>query len=219
MRQRIRSHLTYANVMATIAVFLVLSGGTAIALTGSNTVFSDDIVNDQVFSADVRSDTLAGGGLTAADLRPASVGRSEVTDNSLRGADIANGTLGTDDYGDNGIGSIDIAKGAVTSHKVANFDLNDEDVGQGTLVNFSQFIGSVTAGGCLFTPINMSPFNGTLPQPPDHLLLTPIDPGVSNLDYSSQWLFGAAYVKVCNYTAAAIDGGTVHFSLLVFDAQ
>jgi hypothetical protein len=45
MRQRIRSHLTYANVMATIAVFLVLSGGTAVALNGSNTVFSDDIVN------------------------------------------------------------------------------------------------------------------------------------------------------------------------------
>ena len=35
MRQRIRSHLTYANVMATIAVFLVLGGG-AYAATGGN---------------------------------------------------------------------------------------------------------------------------------------------------------------------------------------
>jgi hypothetical protein len=216
MRQRIRSHLTYANVMATIAVFLVLSGGTAIALTGSNTVFSDDIVNDQVFSADVRNDTLAGGGLTAADLRPASVGRSEVTDNSLRGADIANGTLGTDDYGDNGIGSIDIAKGAVTSHKVANFDLNDEDVGQATLVSFSQFIGSVPAGACGFSPINTS---GISIQADDHVLLTPLDPDTSKLAYSFQFLFDSPYVKTCNYTAAAIDGGTVHFNLLVFDAQ
>jgi hypothetical protein len=203
-------------VMATIAVFLVLSGGTAVALSGSNTVFSDDIVNDHVFSADVRNDTLAGGGLTAADLRPASVGSSEVADNSLRGADIANGTLGTDDYGDNGIRSIDIAKGAVNSNKVANFELNDEDVGEATLVNFSQFIGSVTAGACLFTPINTSGIN--TPQG-DHLLLTPIDPDTSKLDYSAQYLFGAPYVKVCNYTASDINGGTVHFNLLVFDAQ
>jgi hypothetical protein len=32
MRQRLRSSLTYANVMATIAVFLALGGGTAFAL-------------------------------------------------------------------------------------------------------------------------------------------------------------------------------------------
>jgi hypothetical protein len=31
MRQRIRSHLTYANVMSTLAVFLVIGSGTALA--------------------------------------------------------------------------------------------------------------------------------------------------------------------------------------------
>ncbi len=49
MGRRIRGRLTYANVIATLALFLVLTGGTAVALKGSNTVFSDDIVNDQVF--------------------------------------------------------------------------------------------------------------------------------------------------------------------------
>jgi hypothetical protein len=38
MRQRLRSHLTYANVMVTILAFLVLGGGTALAafVVGSN---------------------------------------------------------------------------------------------------------------------------------------------------------------------------------------
>jgi len=94
MRKRIRGRLTYANVIATLALFLVLSGGTAVALEGSNTVFSDDIVNDQVFSGDVRNDTLNGGGLTAADLRPASVGSSEVKSDSLTGANIDESSLG-----------------------------------------------------------------------------------------------------------------------------
>jgi hypothetical protein len=88
--RRIRSHLTYANVMATIAVFIALGGGTtAVALSGSNTVFSDDIVNNQVRSADVRNDTLSGpGGLRAVDLAPSSVGASEVANGSLNDEDI-----------------------------------------------------------------------------------------------------------------------------------
>jgi len=86
--------VTYANVIATLALFLVLTGGTAVALEGSNTVFSDDIADDQVSSADVRNDTLNGGGLTAADLRPASVGSSEVKDDAVTGIDVDESTLG-----------------------------------------------------------------------------------------------------------------------------
>jgi hypothetical protein len=92
--RRIRQHLSYANVMATIAVFLVLSGGTAVALSGSNTVFTDDIVDNEVRSADVRNDALTGGGLTAADLRPNSVGTSEVATDSLNGGDINESSVG-----------------------------------------------------------------------------------------------------------------------------
>jgi hypothetical protein len=78
MVSRIRSRLTYANVVASLALFLVLSGGTAVALTGSNTVFSDDIVNGQV---------------KATDLGPGSVGGSEVQDNSVTGADVKESSL------------------------------------------------------------------------------------------------------------------------------
>jgi hypothetical protein len=88
--RRIRQHLTYANVISTLCLFLLLGGGTAVALDGSNTVFSDDIVNNQVKSADVRDDTLSSGGLQAFDLAPKSVGSSEVINEGLTGADIKN---------------------------------------------------------------------------------------------------------------------------------
>jgi hypothetical protein len=70
--RRIRSQLTYANVMATIAVFIALGGGTtAVALSGQNTVQSDDlgpgaqvkapdVANNAVNSADVASNSLTG---------------------------------------------------------------------------------------------------------------------------------------------------------------
>ena len=90
---RIRQHLTYANVMVTILAFIVLGGGSAVALSGSNTVFSDDIVDNEVKTADVRNDTLSGGGLGAADLQPNSVGTSEAANNSLTGTDVNESSL------------------------------------------------------------------------------------------------------------------------------
>ena len=71
----LRNRLTYANVVATLALVIAVAGGTAYA---ANTVFSEDIVNgevkgvdignNQVRSADVRDDGLSGGGLTGADI-------------------------------------------------------------------------------------------------------------------------------------------------------
>ena len=85
--RRISRHLTYANVMVTLLAFIVLTGGTAVALNGSNTVFSDDIVNNEVSSADVRDDQGLGG-LKAVDLAAASVRGAEVADFTLSNQDI-----------------------------------------------------------------------------------------------------------------------------------
>src|SRR4051794_22011763 len=54
-------------------------------------------VNNQVYSAGVRDDNVASGGLQALDLRSAAVGTSEVANGSLTGSDILNGSLGTAD--------------------------------------------------------------------------------------------------------------------------
>ena len=52
MLSRVRSQLTYANVMATVAVFLALGGGIAWAL-GTNSVKSKHIKDGQVRSDDL----------------------------------------------------------------------------------------------------------------------------------------------------------------------
>jgi hypothetical protein len=122
--------------LALLALFLVLTGGSAYALTGSNTVFSDDVVNNEVKAADVatdavgagelaagsvgtseltdngarstdvRDDILAGGGLAAADLGPGSVGASEVADGSLSGAEFAPDSLGGADIDEPSLGPV-----------------------------------------------------------------------------------------------------------------
>jgi hypothetical protein len=118
--RRIRRHLTFANVASAIALFVALTGGTAVALSGSNTVFTDDITDNNVYSADVRNDTLAGGGLAAFDLRPNAVGSSEVS------------------------------TGAVGTTEVANGSLNDEDIGQFAVADYQVAIGNVPGNDCTY---------------------------------------------------------------------
>jgi hypothetical protein len=88
-----------AMVVALIALFVSLSG-TAAALSGSNTVYSDDIVDNEVKTPDlanlgVATSKLANTAVTNAKLGANAVGTGKVLDNNLTGADIDEATLGT----------------------------------------------------------------------------------------------------------------------------
>lgn len=93
MLRKFGSHLR-DQWMGALALFLVLTGGTAYA---ANTVFSTDIANNEVYGIDIRDDTLEGGGLGHVDLKPGAVRSSEVANNSLTGADIRDHALTGDE--------------------------------------------------------------------------------------------------------------------------
>ena len=124
----IGNHLR-SNAVSYVALFVALSG-TAVALPGGDTVFSDDIVDDQVRAPDisnengvrtfdVRNDTEEGGGLAAVDLAAGSVGSSEIidaavdfpdlADDSVRNFEIAAGEVRGSEIAENAIGSGEIA--------------------------------------------------------------------------------------------------------------
>jgi hypothetical protein len=85
MLSKLRPRSIY-DVMAAIACFVALAGGTAYA---ANTIRTGDIVDNEVFTTDVRNDTLGFGGLTHPDLGPGSVRTSEILDSSLNDEDIS----------------------------------------------------------------------------------------------------------------------------------
>src|SRR5215216_511732 len=78
-----------AMAIAFVALLVALSG-TAVALPGTNTVNSGDIVNNTIRSKDVRNNTVR-----SKDVRNGSLTGADVQDNSLTGADINESTLGT----------------------------------------------------------------------------------------------------------------------------
>jgi hypothetical protein len=87
MMRRIGEHLR-SNVVGYIALFLVLTSGTAYALAGSNTVYSDDIVNGEVKTPDVALDAITSNRIANGQVRSI-----DVLNGGLTGTDIQQGTL------------------------------------------------------------------------------------------------------------------------------
>jgi hypothetical protein len=116
MRQRLRSHLTYANVISTLCLFLLL-GGTAAAVDGSlpgqNTVGSADIINGEVKSTDLSSDSVASG---------------KILDGQVKNSDLGPGASASNTIADGGVKGIDIGNGQVTGTDVGNNSLTEDDV-------------------------------------------------------------------------------------------
>lgn len=78
MPRRLRERFTYANVMSTLAVFLLLASGTAYA--SHLIVRSTDVVDGSLISKDLKNGFAVKG--------------ADVTNDSLTGDDIEEGTLG-----------------------------------------------------------------------------------------------------------------------------
>jgi hypothetical protein len=103
MLRRLLSHLTYANVMATIAVFLVLGGGTALAAyvvssnsqIGPNTVsgHAGSAANKNIIGGSVNSTDLASGAVTGAKIAPSAVTGTKIAGNAVTGAKVLDESL------------------------------------------------------------------------------------------------------------------------------
>jgi hypothetical protein len=72
---RVRSKLSFANVTSALALFLALGGASAIALTGRNTVESNDIIRGNVRKSDIARNA---------------VGTAKIVNGGVAGKDLAN---------------------------------------------------------------------------------------------------------------------------------
>jgi len=108
--KKLGSKLTYANVMASLAVFLVLGGATAFATIqlGKNTVGSRQLKRNAVTSTKIKRNAITGpkikkatitgdkvkdGSITGSDLNAGSTSFSQIVDR-IRGTGTANFTAG-----------------------------------------------------------------------------------------------------------------------------
>ena len=167
--------LTYANVTSTAALFLALAGGTtAVALSGHNSVQSDDIRNGEVKSADLAGSSVKGAevkgeSLKAGDLAADSVTGSEVAAAAVGSAEIADGAVGPDEIAPGAVGSSEIAAAAVGGPAVVDGSLGPAEQGAAPAARIA---------GTQFTPPN-----------PNELIAVPLerDTGAGVFDPFQMW--------------------------------
>jgi hypothetical protein len=86
MLARLRAHLTYANVVATLALFLALGGASYAAIR----VGSGSIINNSVRTQDLRNNDIRG-----RDIRNRTIQGGDILTNTLKGQQIRESTLST----------------------------------------------------------------------------------------------------------------------------
>jgi hypothetical protein len=141
--RRILGHLTYANVMATLAVFIAL-GGSALAsviITSNSQVAAGTISGHNPPSGDHAN--IISGSVTTLDLAPSSVTAGRLAPNSVNGTKIVDGGVQTADFAAGAVDTAAIAPGAVDraslaqnsvgTGKIINGDVRNEDLGFGSV--------------------------------------------------------------------------------------
>lgn len=110
MLRTLRRRLTYANLVSTLALFLVVAGGTALAvdgpLPGQNQVGTQDIINGEVTRGDIGA-TEVGTDEVANDTGPRALTGDDIANASVETADLSATARGARAYGSvNGFGDL-----------------------------------------------------------------------------------------------------------------
>jgi hypothetical protein len=103
--RRLRSSLSYANVASSLALFLAVSGGTAIAAA---TIGTADIQQSAVTNGKI-----ARNAVTASKINNGAISGTDLKDESVTGADLRNGTVEGQDIADGAIGASKLAPGTI----------------------------------------------------------------------------------------------------------
>ncbi len=131
-----------AAFMLMAVLVLGLAGlGSASALDGSNTVFTDDIVSGAVTSGKIMDGTVGG-----VDVKDGTITTTDIYDGTVRGTDVKNETLTAADLAAGTVGSSEIADGTINSADVANGGLTGADI---DLTNDNQCNGETVQGTAL----------------------------------------------------------------------
>jgi len=122
--KHVRKRLTYANVMSSIAVFLVIGGGAAFAALGKNTVGTKQLKRNAV-----KVGKLAPEAVKAGKLAKNAVATNRLRDGVVATGKIADQAVTNGKLADNAVTEAKIADDAVTTGKIANDAVTSEKIG------------------------------------------------------------------------------------------
>jgi hypothetical protein len=122
---RLRRHLSYSNVVSTLALFLVLSTGVVYA---ADTIGSSDVIDESLLSQDIKDGEVKG-----TELAANSVGTAKIANGTVQGLDILDSTIASADIQNSQVRTADVADENLTGADVLNDSLTGGDINESTL--------------------------------------------------------------------------------------
>jgi hypothetical protein len=127
----LRRHLSVANVLSCIALFVALSGAAYAATTASKN--------------SVKAKSIAKGAVTTPKLRNGAVTTPKIRNGAVIGTKIAAGAVGSTQLLDGGIRSVDLGGSVVTSAKLKSGAVTGDKLANGAVTNSKLTSNAVTA--------------------------------------------------------------------------
>lgn len=115
--KQIRKRFTYANVMSSIAVFLVLGGATAFAAKkiGSNQLKGNSVKTGKIVREAVTTSKIKKSAITTARIKDDAVATAKIADGAVTTAKIANDAVTGDKVKESSLGEVPKAATAVNA--------------------------------------------------------------------------------------------------------
>jgi hypothetical protein len=120
--KQIRRHLTYANVMSSIAVFLMLGGATAFAATkvGANEIKANSIKTGKIVKEAVVSGKIKNGAVIESKIADGAVTTNKLADNAVTTGKIVNDAVTGDKVKESTLSTVPSATKATTATKLSS---------------------------------------------------------------------------------------------------
>jgi hypothetical protein len=128
---QIRKRLTYANVMSSLAVFLILGGATAFAATkiGANEIKANSIKTGKIVKEAVTAGKIKNAAITTGKLAGAAVTNEKLADNSVTTTKIAKEAVSSEKIAKEAVTAEKIAANAISAAKIANGSISANKLG------------------------------------------------------------------------------------------
>lgn len=123
-----RPQLSYANVIATIALFVALGGAAVAASLPKNSVGTKQLKHGAVTPADLRK-----GAVTAGKIAPKAVVAGKLGANAVLPGNLGNGIITTNKLSDGAVIAAKIKNGVVTTNKLDNEAVTTAKLGAGSV--------------------------------------------------------------------------------------
>jgi hypothetical protein len=146
--KQIRRHFTYANVMSSLAIFMILGGATAFAATkiGANQLKANSVKTGKIVKEAVAEGKIKNGAVTENKIGDNAVTTNKIAELGVTTGKLANDAVDNGKLANDAVSTAKLANAAVTAAKLANGAVTSNQLGSITVQTETVIVGAGANG-------------------------------------------------------------------------